>query len=163
MTDFGIAIAQEDHGMEDGRWKFDSRRKKVTVDVHTTPKHLDVFNNFSGGTKWAMSPNTVYEEELFKIEHEMPWPPKFLCYFYILDTPVGFAALIGQYDINRTFQLVNAFPNGTERLYAKVDEKYFYIMHRADNGANSLTAYGSDYKYRVRYEIMNQKALFTGQ
>lgn len=163
MADFGIAIAQDDHDMRDGRWKFDSRRPKVTVDVHADPPHLNVLNNFAGGTKWSMSPNTTYEEVLHRVEHKMPFKPKFLCFFYILDTPVTLAGLIGQYDINRTFMLVNSFPNGTEQLYAKVDEKYFYIMHRADNGANSLTAYGQDYKYRIRYEIMNQKALFTGQ
>lgn len=162
MTDYGIAIAQDDKDMSEGRWRFDSRRPKVTVDIKADPKHLDLLNNFSGGTKWSLAVNQTIEEVLFRIEHKMPFKPKFLCYFYVLNTPVGLAGLIGQYDINRSYMLVNAFPQGSEQIYAKVDSKYFYIIHRADNGTPARTAYGSDFQYRIRYEIMNQRALFDG-
>ena len=165
MSDYGIGIAADNKSMQDGRWKFDSRKKKLTVDIEAVPKHLDLFT-INGGTKWVLNPGDVRSEILFQVEHHMLFPPKFLFFALVTDVPSGFAPLIGFYFSNLAFLRTNNFPVGDEYVYADVDEKYFNIKHVAYGGGiatgTTITAYGSDYKFRVRYEILNQKAIFMG-
>lgn len=162
--DFGLAIAADNKTMADGGWKFDSRKKKLTVDVNATPSHAQVIETLSGGTKFVLNAATTTssEETLFRMEHKMPFRPKVLCYFYVKDAPIAFADSITYYEFNTALMLYNAVALGGEKLYAETDEKYFFINHRAETygfGSGNTTFYGSDYKYRVKFEILNQRSL----
>lgn len=165
-TPMGLAAAADDKSMEDGNWKYDTRLKKLTVDLEANPKHLDVFE-MNGGTKWVMN-QTIEDsrlETLFEIEHGMPFPPEFLCYFYTYDAPAARSGMIGRYSFQRAFMLYNAIALGEEGMYAEVDETHFRIVHYADTfafGSGSTTMYGSDFKFRVRYELLNQRAVYLG-
>lgn len=167
MSDFGLAIADENKNMQDGHWKFDSRKKKWTVNLNANPPHVKIFQ-MDGGTKYVLNAaaSSYSEEVLFQIEHHMPWPPKVLCFFFFLDAPLGFAGNIGYYSFSIASMLINNPGAGGEGLFAFVDDKYFYIKHYAETygvGSGNTTFYGSDYKFRIKFEILNQKALFLGQ
>ncbi len=167
MSDYGLAIARDGKNMGDGAWKFDSRKKKWTVDVNADPKHVRLFE-MNGGTKFVLdAAMTLYTDEiLLRVEHKMPWPPKFLCYFYYIDAPLGFADSIGYYGFNNAFMLSNNISAGGEGLWAEVDATYFYIKHYAETygaGAGNTTFYGSDYNFRIKFELLNQKAIFLGR
>ena len=159
-----MAVAAPNKSMQDGRWQNDSRKQKWTIDVDRDPPPLDVIER-PGGTKFVMDTGAVdYKEEIiFSIKHKMPFPPAFLCYFYTIDGP--HAVLIGRYTQNRAFMTYNAFSIGEEGMFAEVDEEYFYIKHFAETfgfGSGNHTFYGDDFTYRIRYELLNQKALYLG-
>lgn len=172
-SDFGIAIAADRQTMRDGRWQNDTRKKKWTVDVEHDPPHLQIIGDpdkgevFDGGTKFTLDKgSSVYlEETLFTIKHGMPFPPAFLCYFYTRDAPSGLSAIIGQYQQNRATMLTNAVGVGQEGLFAGVNDTHFYIKHFVETfglGSGNHTFYGSDFKFRVRFELLNQRAYYTG-
>lgn len=165
-NDFGVAFANDDKDMREHSWKYDSRKPKWTVDVKAVPPHLDVFE-LNGGTKYTRNSagSSYIEETLFQIEHKMPWPPQFLAFFYTLDTPTGLGSLIGTYTQDHAFMLTNTPATGEEGLYAQVDDTYFYIKHFVETfglGVGNNTFYGSDYLFRFRYELLNQRAFYLG-
>lgn len=163
-NEFGVAFAEDGKDMADGKWHFDSRKPKWTVDIKATPPHLKVFP-MDGGTKWTIGPTPAYMEEvLFSVEHHMLFPPEFLCFFYITDAPAGHAVEIGHYTSNQSFMNYNNITLGAEGLFAFVDDKYFYIKHYAETYINPTTSTfdGSDFKFRVRYELLNQPAIYLG-
>lgn len=167
MSDYGLAIAAGGKNMQSGEWKFDSRKKKWTVDLQANPSHVKLFE-MNGGTKFVLNAGLTQssEEVLFQMEHKMPWPPKFLCYFFYIDAPLGFADSIGYYSFSNASMLINNPGAGGEGLYAQVDNENFYIRHYAETygiGSGNTTFYGSDYKFRVKFELLNQKAMFLGQ
>lgn len=164
--DFGIAFASPDRDMGDGEWAYDSRKKKWTVDLEATPEHLKLFT-LSGGTKWVIDTATEdYREEIiFQIEHKMPFPPRFVCFFYIVDAASGFSELIGNFTSDRAPMLYNSIFIGEEGLFAGVDDTHFFIKHFAETfgfGSGNHTFGGSDYRFRVRYELLNQEAFYLG-
>lgn len=166
--DFGIAVAADRKSMQDRDWQNDTRKEKWTVDLDHDPAHLQIIETLPGGTKVTAntSSNTNFSETLFALKHGMPFPPAFLCYFYIKDVPAGFSGNAGQYQQNRATMLTNSVGVGEEGLWAEVDDEYFYIKHFVETyafGANAdHTFYGSDYKFRVRFELLNKKAYYTG-
>lgn len=167
---FGQAVAAPNKSMQDGDWINDTRKPKWTVSLDEKEPHLKLLDDFSGGTiktYLTADSGTEFRETLYEIRHKMPWPPKFLCYFYTIDAPTGYSGNIGRYALNTAYMMYNEFPYGTEGLYAEVDETFFRIVHFISVGAipsspGTKTYYGSGYKFRVKYEILNQKALFLG-
>jgi hypothetical protein len=161
----GIGIAQPNRDMRDGKWLNDSRLPKLLIDLDKDPPHVDVIETLAGGTKWFVGAGQVkqYEETLFEIEHKLPFKPTFYCYFYTKDVPSGFSASIGQYTFQHAFMLSNAIGLGEEGLYAGVTDTTFYIKHFLNaNPLSDTTFYGSDFKYRIRFELINREALYTG-
>lgn len=166
--EFGMAVSNGNRDMNEHDWLNDTSRVKWTVDLDRDPKHVQILDNFPGGTKWTGQPgvNQSYVETLFAMKHGMPFAPKFLAYFYTKDAPSGFSGIIGQYTLNQAYMLINSVGLGTEGLYAEVDDTYFYIKHFVDSaifgGGSAFTFYGSDYKFRIRFELLNQKAFYKG-
>lgn len=157
----GIGVAAERRSMQDGDWKNDTRKTKLTVSIDKDPSHLQIIEELSGGTKWTvdLAASAEFTETLFRIEHGLPFTPKFLCYFKCTDAPIALAGNIGQYQQTYATMLTNSFPIGEEWLEAGTDETYFYIIHRVSStlalSSGDYTFYGSDYKFRVRFEILN--------
>lgn len=164
---FGMAVSDPRKDMSEHEWLNDTSKVKWTVDLDRDPKHVQVINGFPGGTKWTMdtAQNQSNVETLLAIKHNMPFPPKFLCYFYTTDAAAGQSVQIGAYTINHAFMLVNAISIGEEGLYCEVDDTYFYIKHFADTfafGTGNYTFGGSDFKFRVRIMLLNQEAFYKG-
>ncbi len=164
---FGMAVSDGRKDMNEHDWLNDTSKVKWTVDLDRDPKHVQILDNFPGGTKLTLDSavETHFVETLFALKHGMPFPPKFLCYFYTKDAPGGFAGMIGGYTLNHAFMLTNLVGVGEEGLYCEVDDTYFYIKHFVDTfafGTGTNTFYGSDYKFRVRFELLNQKAFYKG-
>lgn len=152
----GIGIASSRGSMEDLDWSWDSRRKKMAVDLKELPPHLDLIE-IDGGTPWVLNNGERREETVFEIEHKMPFPPKVLTYFYLYDAPYDRASLIGAHSEGIAPMVFNAFGFGSEWLSAEVDEKYFKIRHKAVSQAAGAQFFGRAFKYRLRYEITNLK------
>lgn len=152
----GIGIASARGSMDDLDWSWDSRRKKMAVDLKTLPPHLDIIE-IDGGTPWILAINERREETIFEIEHKMPFTPKVLTYFYLYDAPFERAGLIGSHSEGIAPMIFNAYGFGSEWLSAEVDEKYFRIRHKAVSQKNSAQFHGRAFKYRLRYEITNLK------
>lgn len=162
----GVAIAGPRSSMQEGRWSWDSRLKKMTVSLRSKPPHLNMFE-LDGGSQWlaANTPNnTTRKETLFQIEHNMLYPPRVLCYFYCYDAPVAYLSLLGTYTSEMAPMVLNNPSWGYEYLYAEVDEKYFRVVHEARRqlAANTWAAYGSQFKYRFKYMITNLKHTRNG-
>lgn len=166
--DFGIATAADRQSMRDGRWQNDTRKTKWTVDVEHTPPHLQIIESLPGGSRITAPTGAVtsFEETLFVMKHGMPFPPAFLCFFYTKDVPPDFSANIGQYQQNRGTMLTNAAGIGEEGVYAMVDDEYFYIKHFVETFgfgvSGDYTFFGNLYDFRVRFELLNHKAHYTG-
>lgn len=169
-NDFGIAFAEDNKDMSDGRWRFDSRKPKWAVDVKVDPPRLRIVT-MDGGTKFVLqqppaTPNTAIET-LFQQEHKMPFPPAFLCFFYVTDVPPGHSADVGKYQNNILDMNYNNISLGQEALFATVDDTNFYIKHAAktnvDFGQGPSTFSGSDFKVRLRFEILNLRAVYLGR
>lgn len=162
----GIGIAQPNRDMRDGKWLNDSRMGKLLIDLDKDPSHVQILDNLPAGTKWFVAAGQVkqYEETLFSMPHGLPFKPTFYCYFYTKDAPPGFSSSIGQYTFQHAFMLSNAIGLGEEGLYAGVDDDgNFFIKHFLNaNPIDNTTFYGSDFKYRVRFEIINRPALYLG-
>jgi hypothetical protein len=158
----GIAFAADNWTMGDKGWQYDSEKPKLTVDPTQLPPHLQLFE-LDGGTQWAINPGDDKTEIRSQIEHHMPFQPMFLCYFYTEDAPAAFAGNIGQYALNEGLMRYNG-ATWFEELYTQVDSKYFYIKHRVlySGFGGADTSYGSQYKFRVRLEIIARKAVYTG-
>lgn len=160
---FGIAFAQQNRSMQDRNWQYDTNRPKLTVDPREG--FLAVFEQL-GGTEWSLAPGDSKVEILFQLQHNMPWPPEFLCYFYIEDAPSDHASSVNRYSSDMAFMATDSVIL-QEAIAASVDDDYFYIKHFASIPSFSLggdqTAYGSQYKFRIRYEIMDHPAVYTGQ
>jgi len=170
LGDYGIAVAEGSKDMREHDWINDTRKSKLAIDIDARPSHLQVLDNLPGGTKLTLPVDAVYSfvETLFVMEHHMPFAPEMLCYFYTKDAPAALAAAtIGMYTQNHAFMLTNAVGIGEEGLYSEVDDKYFYIKHFIDvpgigTAGNTNTFYGSDFKFRVRFELLNVPALYKG-
>ncbi len=160
---YGMAAAKRGHDMSEGDWLNDTSKVKWSADLERDPKHVLIMENFRGGTKWTIPANTPtrYIETLYAIRHGMPFPPKFLCYFYARDAPSAQVGAVGQYMIGYAYMLTNAFPMGEEGIFCEVDDEWFYIKHYVETvaGNSANTFYGSDYNFRVRYMLLNQPAL----
>lgn len=164
---FGMAVSKSNKDMREHEWLNDTSKVKWTIDLDRDPKHVQILENFPGGTIWTgnTGEEAHFIETLFQMKHNMPFPPKFLCFFYTQDAPAALSGTIGQYSMNHAFMLTNAIGIGEEGLYCEVDDEFFYIKHFVDTfayGSGDYTFYGSQFKFRVRFELLNQRAYYTG-
>ena len=141
---------------------YNSNYKKLTVDPESAPSHFDLLNDFSGGTKWPITAGETREETLLQIRHNMPFVPMFYVYFLQSDTSrvPGGSIFAKQYTTNISYMLFNSVAYGEEFLYADADDTYFYIKHKFKSTVSSTTAYGSDFRFTIRYFIFNQPTFF---
>lgn len=161
---YGMAFSQPGKSMQDGEWMYDSRKPKWTVELDSEDPHLKIFE-VDGGTKWSLTtdPPQYREEVLFRVRHKMPYPPAFVCFINVIDVPPESPISIGRYSYN----VCPVYYTGqaTEGIFARVDEEFFSIIHFAETyplGSDTINFFGSDFKFRIRYEILNQKALYLG-
>lgn len=158
---FGIAFAQQNRSMQDRAWQYDTNRPKLTVDPRDG--YLQI-QELTGGTPWTINPADKKSEILFQFQHDLPWPPAFLCYFYIEDAPSARASFVNLYSGDVAWMETDDV-QWDEVVAASVDENYFYIKHFANYqaGSGAVTTWGNQYKFRVRFEIMDHQAVYTGQ
>lgn len=155
----GLIIAGESKRLNNDTI-YNSQRKKLTVDPEPNPPHFDLLENFSGGTKWTSVPiGEERIEDLLKIRHGMPFTPMTYAYFLQTSTPAGVSGPFkAQYSANISLMLFNAAGVGEEEVYATADDTFFYIKHRFKTStlsAGPQNAYGSDFKFNIRYFIFN--------
>lgn len=157
----GLIIAGDSKRL-DNDTVYNSQRKKLTVDPNAVPAHFDLLQNFSGGTKWTAVPiGEERIEDLLKIRHEMPFTPMTYAYFLQTSTPGAAGTFKSQYSTNISLMLFNAVGVGEEEVYATADDTFFYIKHRFKTStlsAGPQNAYGSDFKFSIRYFIFNVPA-----
>jgi hypothetical protein len=157
----GLIIAGDSNSLKNDT-VYSSQRSKLTVDPDAEPAHFDLLENFSGGTKFSIADTdeTVHEEILFQVRHNLPFKPQIQAYFYPTSVPSGAPAPQAQYSMNMQLMLYNAIALGDEWIEADADETYFYIKHKAQRfnfgGPNPYVFYGSDFQFRIRYFIFNQ-------
>lgn len=156
IGDVGIGIAAQRGSMEEASWSWDSRKKKMAIDLKSKPPHLDLVL-IDGGTVWSVAAGEKKEEVIFEIEHKMPFRPQVLSYFYCYDAPASHASLLGTHSQGVAMMVFNDVVTGSEWLVAEVDDKYFRIIHKASGGLNGGALIGKAMKYRLRYEITNLK------
>lgn len=156
IGDVGIAIAGQRGSMEDASWSWDSRKKKMSIDLKSKPPHLDLVL-IDGGTAWTVGARETREEVIFEIEHKMPFRPKVLAYFYCYDAGPSFAGIIGAHSQGVAMMVTNDVVRGSEWLQADVDDKYFRVVHKVQGGIEGGTFLGKAFKFRLRYEITNLK------
>lgn len=160
IGEVGIGLASPRGSMSDSNWSWDSRKKKMAIDLNVRPTHLDLIE-IDGGTIWTIGPNEEKEETIFEIEHKMPFKPKVLAYFYLYDAPYDRVSLLGAHSQGVAQMMFNNVAVGSEWLAAEVDDKYFRIKHRATGGLSGGQLIGNKMKYRLRYEITNLKHIST--
>lgn len=161
----GIIISEPNKDLSEGSLIYDSRRRKLNTDFRANPKHIDTFD-LNGGTKFVTENGQTNRETLWSLEHKMPFKPFPLIYILTTDAPAAWNKALGRYTLNNAPMVVGAVSStlGEELLYVTVDATHIKIIHKHNGpalGTGNATAYGSDFKFRVRYMITNQRSPFT--
>lgn len=158
----GKDLAQRQAGIE----SYDSSHDIVQAALSKDPSHINVINPLQQATAYNITLNSgtdiqYREETLFQVEHNMPFAPDFICYFYCYDSPTPDE--IGSYRLD--YYRVGF---GGEYIQAYTDDKYFKIVHSVRlSGAPPGTTYpttiaingASQRKYRVKYIILQRPTL----
>lgn len=153
----GIRFAPDGGNLRDDGAEYDSTRKHILIDPKANPKHMDILT-MSGGSAFA-GDNVQREETLFSIEHELPFIPKCMVYFYVTDAPALHVASIGQY-IGDDFPMsgTGAF---TDVIYYTVDQTHFKIKHQHQSQGGSGASQANQWQFRIKYMITNNSRYYA--
>lgn len=153
----GIFIAEPGKNV-DQALQYRSDEQHYQVNLLKNPPHLDI-QEFRGGTGWASNTTESKEETLFSIEHGLPYTPEILIYLYVKSyngSTTDPAA--GTYS-EKAIIMSGSAGAVADALYAKVDSKYFKIVHGFENFlAVSYTSDADKYLIRLKYYILSNKA-----
>jgi len=163
MSDWGIMIADTDIKKD---VIYDSRKKKVTVDLDPAFKRADVITLDGGTILDTTTPNQSITETLVTIPHNMPFKPQVHGFFYVTDAPDAASKpnvlVVGTYSKTVLDIIDNSVGYGTEAVYMIVTDTNVEIHHDVNSstgisGANPFHGIGSQAKLRFRYIVTNQR------
>lgn len=150
---------------------YDSRKKKMTVDLDPALKRADVLE-MNGGTRLVTTtPNQTITETLWTYSHKMPFRPQVHAYFYVTDAPnaadVTNGLEVGSYYKTNLPIVFNAIGYGDEGIQMIVTDKTISLVHTATSGSSITTSspfkgVGNLLKFRFRYIVVNQRAIDVG-
>lgn len=150
---------------------YDSRKKKMTVDLDPALKRADVLL-LDGGTRLlTTTPNQTITETIWNYSHKMPFRPQVHAYFYVYDAPdaatITNGLEVGTYQKSRLDIVYNAIGYGSESIVMVVDEKTVSLVHTATSGMSVSGSFpfngvGNLLKFRFRYLVTNQRAIDVG-
>lgn len=150
---------------------YDSRKKKMTVDLDPALKRADVLD-LNGGTRLVTgTPNQTITETLWSYNHRMGFRPQVHGYFYVYDAPNA-ADIINGLEVGSYYKTIlpvvtNAIGYGDESITMVVTDKTVELVHTATSGAsittsNTFKGVGNLLKFRFRYLVTNQRAIDVG-
>lgn len=168
---FGMKFAKEGQDLAKRNTETDAYSTEndiVQAALNQNPKHIDTIIPLKKATAYTLTianaNDTQFRQEtLFEIEHKMPFPPDFVCYFYATDSPTPDE--IGAYRLD--YYRVGF---GGEYIQAEVDEKYFRIIHSVYVSGGpfgmtypyNVTIDGASLRsYRVKYIILQRPNMGT--
>lgn len=163
MADYGIMIADTNIGKD---VIYDSRKKKMTVDLDPAFKRADVITLDGGTILTTTTPNQSITETLVTIRHNMPFKPQVHGYFFVTDAPNAASKpnslVVGTYSKTTLDIIDNAVGYGSEAVWMDVDETNIYIYHNVNSSTSISTSnvfygIGSSAKMRFRYIVTNQR------
>jgi hypothetical protein len=150
---------------------YDSRKKKMTVDLDPVLKRADVIT-LDGGTRLVTTtPNQTISETLWTYTHKMPFRPQVHAFFYVTDAPDAAAItnglVVGSYYKTYLPIVYNATGYGDEGIELVVDDKTISLVHTATSGSSisgtsPFNGVGNLLKFRFRYIVVNQRAIDVG-
>ena len=150
---------------------YDSRKKKMTVDLDAALKRADVLE-LDGGTRLVTStPNATITETLWTYKHRMPFRPQVHAFFYVTDAPnaadITNGLVVGSYYKTTLPIVFNAIGYGDEGISMVVDADTISLVHTATagsaiSGSNQFKGVGNLLKFRFRYIVVNQRAIDVG-
>ena len=150
---------------------YDSRKKKITVDLDPALKRADVIQ-MDGGTRLVTStPNQTITETLWTYNHKLGFRPQVHAFFYVTDSPnsadITNWLVVGSYYKTNLPIVFNAIGYGDEGISLVVDEKTVSLVHTATSGMFVTTSFpfkgvGNLLKFRFRYLVTNQRAIDVG-
>ena len=145
---------------------YDSRKKKMTVDLDPALKRADVLM-MDGGTRLVTStPNQTITETIWTYTHKMGFKPQVHAYFYVTDAPnaadVTNGLVVGSYYKTNLYIVFNAIGYGDESIRMVVDDKTISLVHTATSSpsvtsASPFKGVGNLVKFRFRYIVVNQR------
>lgn len=154
MRSRGLIIAGGS-SIDSGPLLYDTRNKHLSANLLANPKHLDILDNFNGGTALQLTGilNDYKEEVLFQINHNLKFTPETLAYMLIKSISND-ASQGGGYAQNAYFYSGSA---GTFKdvLTIRADASTFQIVHiLQDFGFSSIwTSPAPNYLFRIKYFI----------
>jgi len=167
MTNWGIMIADTDINKD---VIYDSRKKKMTVDLDPAFKRADVITLDGGTILKTTTPNQSITETLVTIAHRMPFKPQVHGFFYVTDAPANRTSslVVGTYSKSTLDIIDNAAGYGSEAIWMDVDETNIYIYHNVNSSTGISSSFpfygiGSDAKLRFRYIVTNQRYIAPRQ
>ena len=150
---------------------YDSRKKKMTVDLDPALKRADVLT-MDGGTRLVTTtPNATITETLWSYNHRMGFKPQVHAYFYVTDAPnsasITNGLVVGSYYKTNLPIVFNAIGYGDETINMVVDDKTISLVHIATAGSSISGSFpfngvGNLLKFRFRYIVVNQRAIDVG-
>lgn len=143
---------------------YDSRIPHLLVDPRRTVNKLMDIVEITGGTALVSSGNIgVKIEEIFSIEHGLPYVPRVTTSFYVHDSApillVG-KSPIGTFSSDKLNMLPISIGVPVEYLYITIDATHFKVMHSFEyvsfsDPAATSTAKGPEWKITLKYMINN--------
>ncbi len=141
----GIFIAKNKKSVGRGRNQYDSTLPHLMVSLVKNPPHMDT-TIIPGGTALALTGVGSTEETLLTIQHNLPYTPEIMIYFYVTSTE--------EYASNN---FVFSGSNGTitDVIYADVDDTSVKIKHSLDTYFGAYTSTAPDFSLRIKYYILS--------
>lgn len=147
-------ILLTDGPIDTGKVLYDSRKKKMTVDLDPSMKHIDLLPLNGGQIKDGV---VTFQETIWKIPHNLPFIPLVLGFYYVTDRPSGITTSveIGTFQKKNLWLVTNAFGYGDESVQLKADDKYVWLQHYVNGSTSTFKGNGSAVKFNFRYIITN--------
>jgi hypothetical protein len=133
---------------------YDSRKKKMTVDLDPMLQHIDLIPLNGGQIKDGI---VTFEEIIWSIPHKMPFAPLVFGFFYVTDRPSGITTSveIGTFQKQSLSLVANAFGYGSELVELKADKDNVWLRHFVSGQNAAYKGNGSAVKFNFRYIITN--------
>lgn len=139
--------------------RFQTDNPHFQVSLLAEPPHLDIPDDFRGGTAFLVSSGNISTETLMAIPHHLPYTPEVQAYLYAVSYNGSTTdPKAGLYSADN---LVLSGSAGTiaDVLYIEVDNQNLYIKHSTENFfAPDYTSDADKYMIRLKYYIFSNNS-----
>lgn len=152
-----IIIAEDGKDVEQGEFKFDTKKRHLPIDLEALPRHYDIAE-MAGGTAITISAgdSSVHQETLLTVPHKLGYTPFVFMYVYVISyNGNSVSSPAGDY-IPDAYYYSGASGTIQDILTFKVDASNFKIIHYATVFSFFGGAHTSDanlYQLRIKYYI----------
>lgn len=161
MSEYGLVVAGDSGSVSDGTTQYDTRRKKLLVDVVVTPKRLNILDDFNGGTNFTVTDpgdDGPKKEVLFEVDHNLGYVPYVEMYIYVVAAPGSPVLNVGSYAQDFLSYNAGGGDEVNDVLEHVEDTQKMQIVHTTSiepSSGDTYTSTANDYTLRIKYFIFS--------